>query len=168
LGALFAMGIEENILEKWMSKNRDAICIENEHRCEFVASIRGVDFYNDSKATVIQSTEAAVGRFASSGRPIILILGGLSKGVDRSPLINQLANIKNIKKIYCFGKECAVFSQISSYCTTLEGVIEDIEKIMVAGDLVLLSPSGTSYDLYKNYEERGTVFKMLVKNLCSH
>lgn len=165
IGALYTMGIEARALGQWLKANKDTITIDNEHRCEFVATVRGVDFYNDSKATVIQSTEAAVRRLAQAGRPIVLILGGMGKGVDRSPLLESLKNIKNIKKIYCFGKECSVFASKATCYATLEEVMSDIASTMEPGDVVLLSPSGTSFDLYKNYEERGLAFKKLVAQL---
>lgn len=157
LGALHILGAD---LSKVISG--EVFSLDNEHRCEFVQTIRGVDFYNDSKATVIQSTQAAVNRLAANNRPIILILGGLGKGVDRSPLLEILKNIPNVKKIYCFGKECSVFAPSATCYSTLEEVMADVAKIMESGDQVLLSPSGTSYDLYKNYEERGRAFKNLV------
>jgi UDP-N-acetylmuramoylalanine--D-glutamate ligase len=161
LGALYALGGDISELITWLSSNQEIFTLDNEHRCEFVKTVRGVDFYNDSKATVIQSTEAAVRRLAANGRPIILILGGLGKGVDRSPLLERIP-LPAIKKIYCFGKECSVFSPMADCYQTLEQVMAEISKIMAPGDQVLLSPSGTSYDLYKNYEERGRAFKNLV------
>ncbi len=180
LAALYSIGIEPEVIGRWIKENKDTLSIANEHRCEFVATVNGVDFYNDSKATVIQSTEAAVRRLADNNRPVILILGGLGKGVDRSPLLAVLQSLRggagmsaialataegnglHIKKIYCFGKECAVFASSATCFATLEEVMADIQKIMAPGDQVLLSPSGTSYDLYKNYEERGNAFKQIV------
>lgn len=165
LGALYTMGIEARALGQWLKVNKDTITLDNEHRCEFVATVRGVDFYNDSKATVIQSTEAAVRRLAQAGRPIVLILGGMGKGVDRSPLLETLRNIQNIKKIYCFGRECSVFAPTATGYPTLDAVMTNVASTMEPGDVVLLSPSGTSFDLYKNYEERGLAFKKLVIQL---
>lgn len=165
LAALQMLGIDVHVLVQELKNNREPFALANEHRCEFVRTVRGVDFYNDSKATVIQSTEAAVSRLAANNRPIILILGGLGKGVDRSPLLQTLKTTPSIKKMYCFGKECAVFASAATCYSTLEEVIADVAKIMVPGDQVLLSPSGTSYDLYKNYEERGRAFKKMVAQI---
>lgn len=135
------------------------------HRVEFVTTKNGVDFYNDSKSTVPESTLQATSRF--SQKPIVLLLGGLSKGADRSLLIKQLP--KNIKYIICFGKEaaeldgfCKKAKKESSACTDLEEALQAALTIAVSGDVVLLSPAGSSYDLYKNYEERGNHFKKLV------
>ncbi|MDZ4154462.1 UDP-N-acetylmuramoyl-L-alanine--D-glutamate ligase, partial [Methylicorpusculum sp.] len=80
------------------------------HRLEKVATIAGVDFYNDSKATTPQSTLAAVKRL--QGKPVTLFLGGLSKGIDRSAMIKQLQG--QVKMVYCFGKEAA---KLSTHCT---------------------------------------------------
>ncbi len=164
-GALYALGIDLSDVIAWLREHGNTISLDNEHRCELVATVRGVDFYNDSKATVIQSTEAAVRRLAATGRPVILILGGLGKGVDRSPLLAVLKNIDKIKKIYCFGKECGVFKPAASCYATLEEVMADVMLTVLPGDQVLFSPSGTSFDLYKNYEERGKTFKALVAQI---
>lgn len=139
-----------------------------EHRVEKVATINNIAFYNDSKATIPEATVAAVSQF--SGKPIRLFLGGLSKGVDRSILIKQLKN--KVYFIYCFGKEAELLfsfckqEQIPAYAAaTLDDAFAHCIKQAKAGDIVLLSPSGSSYDLFKNYEERGRYFKKLVQSL---
>ena len=93
------------------------------------------------------------------------ILGGLGKGIDRSWLMPALAKIPQIKQIFCFGPESSQFVGASEY-ETLEDVMQAIGKVMVAGDLVLFSPSGTSFDFFKNYEHRGQVFEQLVQKLA--
>ena len=130
------------------------------HRVEYFATVRDVDFYNDSKSTVIQATQAAVRKLSMQGRPIIIILGGLDKGVDRSALMTFLVNTRSIKKIYSFGKARDLVP--STYFSTLDEVVQDIMTVMQPHDVVLLSPSGASYDLFKNYQQRGDVFKELV------
>ena len=139
-----------------------------EHRLEKVAIINGIDFFNDSKSTTIQSTLAAVK--ALQAKPIYLLLGGLSKGVDRSTLIAQLHGL--VTKIICFGKEaeqlhawCKEQNITSSAYNTLEGAFEATIPELHAGDQLLLSPAGSSFDLYKDYKERGTHFKQLVNAL---
>lgn len=139
-----------------------------EHRLEFVRQINGIDFYNDSKSTVPQATLAALDRLA--GRPIILLLGGLSKGVDRRVLIEQL--VGRVKLVICVGAESA---QLCAWCALYgipcEGVPQFDESVKIAytegesGDVVLLSPSGSSFDLFSNYQHRGAVFKQLVAAL---
>jgi UDP-N-acetylmuramoylalanine--D-glutamate ligase len=135
------------------------------HRLEKVATIQSVDFYNDSKATTTASTLAAVEKLHH--RPLHLFLGGLSKGVDRTPFIAQLAS--SVKQIYCFGKEahelheaCKAHDIPSMHYENLENAFESCITYIQPGDSVLLSPAGSSYDLYVNYEERGNHFKKLV------
>jgi UDP-N-acetylmuramoylalanine--D-glutamate ligase len=136
-----------------------------EDRLEKIATINEVTFYNDSKSTTNQSTIAAVRALA--GRPIHLFLGGVSKGVDREPLIAYLKN--NVVHVYCFGKEadnlhalCVAHGIPSSSAQTLEDAFNCCMQIIESGDQVLLSPGGASFDLFKDYKERGVVFKNLV------
>lgn len=152
-------------LQEFFEQNCKTFTIDDlHHRVEHFATIRGVKFYDDSKATVIQSTLAAVKSLANKG-PIILILGGLNKGVDRSPIIPELAKIRELKKIYCYGPACSDFGVVSCNFNSLEEIVQDIAKIMQPADHVLFSPSGTSFDFYKNYKHRGQVFKELVLSL---
>lgn len=136
-----------------------------EHRVEFCGSKNGISFYNDSKSTIMESTLAAVTRLQS--QPIILLIGGLSKGVNREPYIAQLKD--KIKYLICFGAEAAQLhamatpSNISSVsCATLEDAVNHAYKIATPGDAILLSPGGSSFDLFKNYKERGEYFKKLI------
>ena len=141
------------------------------HRIEFITTHNGADFYNDSKSTLPESTLQAVNQF--KGKQIILFLGGLSKGVDRSELVAQLPN--NIKHIICFGKEA---KQLHAWCqdavipssahNTLEDGFKMALKKLEPNDVVLFSPSGSSFDLFKNYEERGKQFKSLVLPLLTY
>jgi len=139
-----------------------------EHRLEHVANINGIDFYNDSKSTTPQSTMAAVNRLCN--RPILLLLGGLGKGVDRGPLIKELQG--KVDTIYCFGKEADHLKALcdnsgipSEVHANLETAFSASVNDAQAGDQLLLSPAGSSYDLYNNYMERGTHFKKLVSSL---
>ena len=138
-----------------------------EHRFEKLGTHQGITFYNDSKATIAESMLESVARL--TGQPIILFLGGLDKGVDRAPSIAQLT--KNIAHVLCFGKEaetihelCKRYGLESSSHQTLEAAWAACKKIAQAGDTILFSPAGASYDLFKNYEERGNVFKKLVNS----
>ena len=139
-----------------------------EHRLEHVVTINGIDFYNDSKGTTTAATLAAVEKLKN--RPIILMLGGLGKGVDRTELIRQLK--PNVKAIICFGKErdilaagCREYRVACDTAETLEQALDACIKIAIPGDQIVLSPAGSSYDQFKNYEERGTFFKQCVQNL---
>ncbi len=127
----------------------------------------GVVIYNDSKSTTIESTLAAVQQL-QGGSPITIFLGGLSKGVNREPLIKALKD--KVVAIYCFGKEAeqlkswADGSEISawSFANLDEAVAACIQNTKEPAQ-ILFSPAGSSYDLFKNYIERGTRFKELVK-----
>ncbi len=131
------------------------------NRLEHFVTINNIDFYNDSKSTVYQATKEAVLRLAQNKRPIVLILGGLSKGVDRKPLIKFLKNIKEVKNVFCFGKDCNNFSCYNVY-ENLEDTVNSIFNVVKSGDQVLFSPAGSSFDLFKDYKHRGDCFKELV------
>lgn len=139
-----------------------------EHRLEHVATVNSIDFYNDSKSTTPQSTMAAVNRL--NKRPILLLLGGMGKGVDRAPLIKELCG--TVKKIYCFGKEadqlkalCDTNNIIAESHATLDSAFNACMRDGKSEDQILLSPAGASFDLFANYMERGTYFKKLVNDL---
>lgn len=136
-----------------------------EHRMEKIGTFNNVEFYNDSKATTTASTFAAVEKLKN--RPLHIFIGGLSKGVDRTSFIMQLKN--SVKHIYCFGNEadalyalCIKNTISASHHVVLEDATARCLSMIRSGDCVLFSPSGSSYDLYKNYEERGTHFKKLL------
>jgi UDP-N-acetylmuramoylalanine--D-glutamate ligase len=131
------------------------------HRIELVATVAGRLVYNDSKATIMQATLGALKYFA--GKRIHLLLGGLSKGVDRAPYIAQLGD--KVSSVHMFGAEAqamaAVGRQYVAVVTAQEN-LEDAYKnaflISQPGDIILLSPGGSSFDLYANYQARGTAF----------
>lgn len=142
-----------------------------EHRLEKVTDINGVTFYNDSKSTTPTSTLAALEQFKE--KRIVLFLGGLSKGIDKSPLIQALQSYTI--QVFCFGKEastiktlCDSFSIPCTDFTNLHDAFMASTHVLDHHDCVLFSPSGSSYDLFKNYEERGTVFKKLVQDYKNH
>lgn len=138
-----------------------------EHRLESVATIKGVEFINDSKATNVNSVWYAL---ESMNRPTILILGGQDKGNDYSELTELVK--EKVKAIVCMGVDNTPIHQ------AFAGVIDTIvdthsaeEAVATAyalaekGDVVLLSPACASFDLFKNYEDRGRRFKDAVKAL---
>ena len=136
------------------------------HRLEKVAEINDIAFYNDSKSTTPHSTLAALKQFEK--KQVILLLGGLSKGVDRIPFIKELKSYDTIR-IIAFGKEA---QEIKSICSsfyieahafeTLESAFEYATMIAIPDSIILLSPGGSSFDLFANYQERGNRFKQLV------
>lgn len=139
-----------------------------EHRVQLIGNFNGVSFYDDSKSTVIQATQGALDRFKD--KPVILFFGGVSKGVSRKHFFDNLPI--NIKHICMFGKEAAelksLCDQTSVPCTeheTLEGAFRHCTSIIKAGDVVLFSPGGASFDLFKDYKQRGQKFQQLVKAL---
>jgi UDP-N-acetylmuramoylalanine--D-glutamate ligase len=136
-----------------------------EHRMETVATIRGVEFINDSKATNVNSAWYAL---ESMTKPTVLILGGIDKGNDYS-LIKELVKEK-VKAIVCMGidnqKIHEAFEGISVIDTaSAEHAVKAAFYQATVGDVVLLSPACASFDLFKNYEDRGKQFKEAVKNL---
>lgn len=138
-----------------------------EHRMEYVASIRGVEFINDSKATNVNSTWYAL---ESMTKPTVLILGGVDKGNDYS-LIAGLVRDK-VKAIICLGvdnrKIHEAFGNIVSTIVNTESAADAVKAAFhfaAKGDVVLLSPACASFDLFKNYEDRGNQFKKAVKDL---
>ncbi|MBC7650757.1 MAG: UDP-N-acetylmuramoyl-L-alanine--D-glutamate ligase [Deinococcales bacterium] len=138
-----------------------------EHRNEFVASVRGVEFINDSKATNVNSTWYAL---ESMSKPIILILGGIDKGNDYG-LIEDLIKEK-VKAIVCMGKDnkkiiAAFKNKVPAIIETdnAQDCVKACFRVATKGDVVLLSPACASFDLFKNYEDRGRQFKEAVKEL---
>jgi len=138
-----------------------------EHRLEFVATIKGVDFINDSKATNVNSTWYAL---ESMTKPVVLIAGGVDKGNDYT-LIKDLVN-KRVKAIICLGKDneklhTAFASEVGYIVDTqsMEQAVRMAYNIADKGDTVLLSPCCASFDLFDNYEDRGKQFKRNVLNL---
>lgn len=142
--------------------------IKQDDRLEFVGVKKGISFYNDSKSTTPTSTLASIKKFA--GKNMHLFLGGLSKGINREPLIKTLRN-KNIT-VYCFGKESVELlklckkHELNAYeFTNLEKAFRACIVLCKPEDIVLFSPAGSSFDLYANYHERGTAFKQMIKSL---
>jgi UDP-N-acetylmuramoylalanine--D-glutamate ligase len=138
-----------------------------EHRMEFVASVRGIEFYNDSKATNVNSTWFAL---ESLNKSTILILGGVDKGNDYT-LIEELVKEK-VKAIVCLGldnkKIHTAFKDVVKTIvdtTSAHDAVQAAFNLATKGDAVLLSPACASFDLFKNYEERGVKFKEAVKEL---
>ena len=138
-----------------------------EHRMEYVATVRGVDFYNDSKATNVNSTWYALG---SLEKEIILILGGVDKGNDYS-IIEDLVKDK-VKAIVCMGLDnTRIHEALQPFVNTIVDTDNAKDAVTTAfslaskGQAVLLSPACSSFDLFYNYEDRGRKFKQAVKEL---
>jgi len=138
-----------------------------EHRLEFVATIRGVDYYNDSKATNVDATIKALESFPAN---IHLILGGKDKGTDYT-VLNELLR-QRVKRVYTIGAAAAkIESQIKNvevvHAETLENAVRKANRVAQPGDVVLLAPACASFDQFKNYEHRGQTFKEIVRGLAN-
>jgi UDP-N-acetylmuramoylalanine--D-glutamate ligase len=138
-----------------------------EHRLEYVATIRGVDYYNDSKATNVDATIKALESFPAN---IHLIVGGKDKGSDYT-LLNDLLR-QRVKRVYTIGAAAAkIESQIQGvevvHADSLENALRKANAVAEPGDVVLLAPACASFDQFKNYEQRGQVFKQIVRTLSA-
>jgi UDP-N-acetylmuramoylalanine--D-glutamate ligase len=150
--------------EKIQQAVRDFKAVE--HRLEFVATLRGVDYYNDSKATNVDATIKALESFPAN---IHLILGGKDKDSDYT-VLNDLLR-QRVKRVYTIGAASAkIESQIKAevvHAETLENAIRKANADAQPGDVVLLAPACASFDQFKNYEHRGKVFKETVRTLAA-
>ena len=163
IGAALCMGVPlENIRKGLMSFH--AV----EHRIEFVATKRGVDYYNDSKGT---NPDAAIKGIQAMQKPTLLIGGGYDKGSEYEDWIRAFdGKVKHLvligqtkEKIAKTAKEMGVLSIVLK--DTFEDAMQFCVENSVAGDAVLLSPACASWGMFKNYEERGRVFKDYVKGI---
>jgi UDP-N-acetylmuramoylalanine--D-glutamate ligase len=137
------------------------------NRLEWVKEVNGINFYNDSKATNVSSAIAAVNAFEEKN--IFLIAGGDSKGQNLSLFSQALKN--KIRKLYLIGKDAEL---IKDACKSLKVEIKILKTMKeathqafndaISGDIVLLAPACASYDMYRNYIERGNDFKSIVAN----
>jgi UDP-N-acetylmuramoylalanine--D-glutamate ligase len=139
-----------------------------EHRLEFVATIRGVDYYNDSKATNVDATIKALESFPAN---IHLILGGKDKGSDYT-VLNDLLRAR-VKRVYTIGAAATkIEAQIKGtteivHAETLENAIKRAAAVAQAKDIVLLAPACASFDQFNSYEHRGKIFKQVVSGLAA-
>lgn len=138
-----------------------------EHRLEFVTTVRGVDFVNDSKATNINSTWYAL---ESMEKDTIWIVGGVDKGNDYT-VLNDLVS-KRVKAIICLGKDNEKIHQAFSNLVgcildtnSAEEAVRTAYNLAQPGEVVLLSPACASFDLFDNYEDRGRQFKAAAYSL---
>lgn len=160
LGVGVALNLDLESLVKPISNHTPPV-----HRCEFVRDLEGVRWINDSKATNLDAMEKAI---VSQNRPIILIAGGKDKGVefdDNADLVHRkvraavlLGEMKERIKLSWKNTECHAVS-------SLEEAVRKAHSLAQSGDVVLFSPGTSSYDMFRNYGERGDLFKNFVQNL---
>ena len=162
VSAVYLAGAKVNSIEEGLKTFKNA-----PHRLELIATINGVEFINDSKATNVDSVVYALGSYDQS---IIWIAGGIDKGNDYNLIKNQVS--EKVKVLICLGKENEKLKQffkgiVSSILET-QNVTELVHiayKNAQPGDIVLLSPACASFDLFKNYEDRGEQFRKAVLEL---
>ncbi|EJL89788.1 UDP-N-acetylmuramoyl-L-alanine--D-glutamate ligase [Pantoea sp. GM01] len=136
------------------------------HRFQLVHEANGVRWINDSKATNVGSTEAALNGLQVKGT-LWLLLGGDGKSADFSPLARYLQGDK--VKLFCFGRDgdalAALRPEIATRTDTMQQAMTQIAAQVTAGDMVLLSPACASLDQFRNFEQRGDQFAQLAKEL---
>lgn len=142
-----------------------------EHRLELVAEVNGVCYYNDSFATGPQPAIAAINSFTE---PETLILGGSDKGLDYKELGNVISNKINVKNVILIGQ---IRNQIKANLqggtlqiydlglSPMDDIVKKASEITPKGGVVILSPAAASFDMFKNYKDRGNQFKKAVLNL---
>ena len=145
-----------------------------EHRLEFVREINGVKWYNDSIGTSPTRTIAGLNSFDEK---IVLIAGGYDKNLDYTPIAKPI--LEKVSKVVLMGKTAqkiydAIMKELTANpdvvypmykCNTLEQAVERAKKVAVPGEIVLFSPASASFDMFKNFAERGEKFKEIVNNL---
>ncbi len=159
----FEMGVPEGLAAE-VVRNFQPV----EHRVEFVKSVNGVDYYNDSKGT---NPDAAIKGIQSMDRPTVLIGGGYDKGGDFSEWIRSFDG--RVKRLLLLGATRERIAQNAKDCgftdyqfvDTLEEAVSTASELAAAGDAVLLSPACASWDMFDSYEQRGNMFKELVNGL---
>jgi UDP-N-acetylmuramoylalanine--D-glutamate ligase len=136
------------------------------HRLEAIAKVRGVEYINDSKATNIDAMEKAIETFK---RPIVLIAGGKDKGFDFSTATPSIQ--KQVKACVLIGEmreriaECWKDATTCVFAETMEEAVEKAAELSSEGDLVILSPGCSSFDMFRDYKDRGDVFRRTVQKL---
>jgi UDP-N-acetylmuramoylalanine--D-glutamate ligase len=156
-----ALGINDETALKTFSEFKGV-----EHRLEFVRHLKGVDFINDSKSTTVEAGRWALER---SRKPVVMICGGLDKHLDYSPLKSLVA--RKVKHMIAIGQARdimkATFSNVVPVDTadSLQAAVSTAQNKARPGECVLLSPMCASFDMFKDYEQRGEAFKEIVNSL---
>jgi UDP-N-acetylmuramoylalanine--D-glutamate ligase len=158
------LGIDEALCRKVFDEFKGL-----EHRMEFVGELGGIRFINDSKATVAESCAWAIRNLPSQ---VILIAGGKDKGVDYRVILDEA--LGKVKKVIVIGEarekiRAALGNELPvEEAATLQEAVSRAYSLAGKGDYVLLSPMCSSFDMFKNYEERGRVFKEIVRGLTEN
>ncbi|MPZ77475.1 MAG: UDP-N-acetylmuramoyl-L-alanine--D-glutamate ligase, partial [Deltaproteobacteria bacterium] len=137
-----------------------------EHRLEFVREKNGVCYFNDSKGTNVGAVQKSLASFSG---PIILLAGGVDKGGDYGPLRTLIKH--RVRRLVLFGAAKDIIAEALGHLTetviveSLAHAVRDAAAHARAGEVVLLSPACSSFDMFHNYAERGKAFKSLVQAL---
>lgn len=141
------------------------------HRFQTVAEIAGITFVNDSKATNVGSTKAALDGLEKSNN-IVLIAGGDAKGADLEPLADSFGG--RVKRVVTLGKDGSKVAAVANACgiahveaASIESAVLEAVKGVAKGDLVLLSPACSSLDMYDSFQQRGDIFASSVRSLTA-
>jgi UDP-N-acetylmuramoylalanine--D-glutamate ligase len=162
--AAFVLGVKGKDIEKAIQSFSGL-----EHRIEFVSEIKGVKYYNDSIATTPESAVAGLKTFES---PIVLIAGGYDKKIPLESFAQEC--VKRCKCVILMGETAPTLVELIAklkegtlpevfLIPSLENAVKLAEKVACPGDVVLLSPACASYDMFENFQERGKLFKALVR-----
>ena len=140
------------------------------HRCQKVATVEGVSYYNDSKGTNVGATMAAINGLTERQSDIVLIAGGVGKGADFSPLLDSLVYLKGAVLIGEMAAELERLMNSKIPCRRADDMAAALAQatdMAASGDKVLLSPACASFDMYPNFEARGQAFHDAVQTLGS-
>ena len=139
------------------------------HRCEFVRNLDGVDYINDSKGTNVGATVAAIDSLVPAQGKVILIAGGEGKGADFAPLAEPVE--RHCRAVVLIGRDaCALADTLPKGVVviksgSLAGAVTEARRHAESGDRVLLSPACASFDMFRDYNDRGDQFRALVEAL---
>lgn len=139
------------------------------HRCEFIRQLGGVDYINDSKGTNVGATVAAIESLAPEQGKVVLIAGGDGKGADFQPLAQPVA--QHCRAVVLIGRDAPAIAAalpedvVTVMASSFEQAVSDAREIAHEGDRVLLSPACASFDMFRDYNDRGDQFRTLVEAL---
>ncbi|MEA5026483.1 MAG: UDP-N-acetylmuramoyl-L-alanine--D-glutamate ligase [Erysipelotrichaceae bacterium] len=153
----YRLGINPSTIRRVISEFRGI-----EHRIEFVQEIGSVKYFNDSKGTNVDSTVTALKAF---DQPVILIAGGYDKHTGFKDMENYRDKIKKLLVYGATKKELAQLKADAIICEDLQEATQKAYELALPNDIVLFSPACASYDQFNNYEERGRLFKDIVRHL---
>ncbi|MCB1615095.1 MAG: UDP-N-acetylmuramoyl-L-alanine--D-glutamate ligase, partial [Pseudomonadales bacterium] len=139
------------------------------HRCEYVGACAGIAFYNDSKGTNVGAAVAALQGLQPENGKVVLIAGGEGKGADFAPLADAVR--AHARAVVLIGRDSAVIADAISgavdvvFAVSMASAVDAALELAETGDVVLLSPACASFDMFRDFEDRGEQFTRLVSAL---